>query len=161
MSSDPHERARQLIALSEEVSAAERTWLAAHLESCAVCGEFAESAGETIRSLRAIPITVSGSLLAKTRIRVRQRALELQHRRERLRAIWVCAAAVTFCTAFNTALLWRGFSWLSQRLSYSTPLFGLVFVALCLAPAIGTGIILLARGSHMADQNGSIELGRY
>ncbi|MEO8658028.1 MAG: hypothetical protein ABI693_06135 [Bryobacteraceae bacterium] len=161
MSSDPHERARQLTTLSDEVSAAERTWLAAHVESCSSCRGFVESAGETIRSLRAIPITVSGSLLAATRMRVRQRALELQRRQERLQTIWVCAAAVTFCTAFNTALLWRGFAWLSQRLSHSTPLFGLVFIALCLAPAIGAGIILLARGSHSAGQNGSLELGGF
>jgi predicted anti-sigma-YlaC factor YlaD len=170
MSSDPHERARLLIALSgpEKVSNPERSWLAPHLESCASCREFAESTGETIRSLRAIPIMAGASLVSTTRTRVRQRAQELQRRQERLRVIWVCSAAVTLCTAFNTALLWRGFAWLSQWLSQqwgqqwidqqsrlSAPLFELGFVALCLMPAIVAGIILLARGTYMADHNGS------
>ena len=157
MNSELHERARQLIALCDDVSVAERTWLAAHLEACPSCSEFAESTGETIRSLRAIPITVSGSLLEATRMRIRQRTLELQRRQERLHAICVCATAVTLCTAFNTALLWGGLAWLSQRFSISTPLFLLAFVALCLAPPVGAGIILLATGS----QNRSLELRRY
>jgi len=160
VSSELHERARVLIALSDDVSAIERTWLAAHLEACSSCREFAESTGETIRSLRAIPITVSGSLLEATRMRIRQRSLQLQRREERLQTIWVCAVAVTLCAAFNTALLWGGFAWLSQRLSVSTPLYGLAFVALCLTPAISAGIILLARGSQ-TDRNGSMELRRY
>ena len=170
MSSDLHERARRLIALSgpqqvfddkvssnEEVSTAERSWLAAHLESCASCREFAETAGETIRSLRAIPITAGGSLVSATRARVRQRAQELQRRQERLRVIWVCCAAVTLCTAFNTAILWRGFAWMGQQARLSAPLFELGFVALCLMPAIVAGIILLARGTYMADNNGSFQ----
>ena len=183
LSSDLHERARRLIALSgpekvfddkvsnnEEVCTAERSWLAAHIESCPSCREFAESTGETIRSLRAISITAGGSLVSATRTRVRQRAQELQRRQERLRVIWVCSAAVTLCTAFNTALLWRGFAWLSQWLSQqwgqqwigqqarlSAPLFELGLVALGLMPAIVAGIILLARGTYMADHNGSFQ----
>jgi hypothetical protein len=170
MKPDPHERARLMIAPSdpEGLSHAERSWLAAHLESCASCHEFAESTRETIRSLRAIPIMAGASLISSTRTRVRQRAQELQRHQERLRVIWVCCAAVTLCTAFNTALLWRGFAWLSQWLSQqwgqqwidqqtglSAPLFELGFVALCLMPAIVAGIILLARGTYMADPNGS------
>lgn len=157
MSSELHERARQLVALSEDVSETERTWLSAHLEACPSCREFAESAAETIRSLRAIPITVSGSLREATRMRVRQRALELQRSQERVHAIWICATAVTLCAAFNTALLWGGLAWLSQRFSISTPLFLLAFVALSLAPPVGAGIILLASGS----QSRSLELRRY
>ncbi|MDP9146827.1 MAG: zf-HC2 domain-containing protein [Acidobacteriota bacterium] len=177
---DVHERARRFIALfrpqqsfddkaaKDEVSAEERLWLRAHLESCASCREFAEVAGETIRALRAIPVMAGASLVSATRMRVRQRAQELQRRQERLRVIWVCSAAVTVCTAFNTALLWRGFAWMSQWLSQqggqqwigqqvhlSSPLFGLGFVTLLLMPAIVAGIILLARGTYMADHDGT------
>ena len=60
MNSDPHERARLMIALfgeerpgPEELSNAERSWLAAHLESCASCREFAENSRETSRFHRA------------------------------------------------------------------------------------------------------------
>jgi hypothetical protein len=179
---DVHERARRLIALSsprqgfddkpasEEVSAAERSWLAAHLESCTSCREFAETSSETIRALRAIPVMAGASLVSATRMRVRQRAQELQRHQERLRVIWICSAAVTVCTAFSTVLLWRGFAWMGQWLSQqagqqwigqqdrlSSPVFGLGFVTLLLMPAIVAGIILLARGTYMADHNGTFQ----
>ena len=170
MSSDLHERAQRLIALSgpqqvldykvsnnEEVSTAERSWLAAHIESCPSCRKFAETSGETIRSLRAISVVAGASLVSTTRTRVRQRAQELQRRRERLRVIWVCSAAVTLCTTFNTAILWRGLAWMGQQARLSAPLFELGFVALGLMPAIVAGIILLARGTYMADHNGSFQ----
>lgn len=157
--------------LSEaELSQIDQSWLTVHLESCPACREFAENSRQTIRSLRGIPITASASLASTTRARVRQRARELQRRRERLRVIWVCSAAVTLCTAFNTALLWRGVGWLSQWLSQqwgqqwisqqaplSAPLLELGFVALCSMPAIVAGIILLARGTYMADHNRSFQ----
>jgi predicted anti-sigma-YlaC factor YlaD len=176
MSSDPHERARRLIVLAspqkvfegerareEEVSSAEGSWLAQHLASCESCREFAESSQQTIRSLRAIPVTAGASLISATKILVHQRAQELQRRQERLRVIWVCSAAVTVCTAFSTLLLWRGFAWMGQWLSQQggqqwidqQPVLGLGFVTLLLMPAIVAGIILLARGTYMADHNGS------
>lgn len=159
MNSDLHERARMLIALSgpEEVSSAERSWLASHLESCTSCREFAENSSEAVRALRAIPITASGSLVSATRARVRQRAQELQRHRERQRVIWVCCVAVTLCTAINTAILWRGFVWLGQYARLSAPVLGTGFALLCLMPAIVTGILMLARGTHLADHNGSFQ----
>ena len=52
MNSDPHERARLMIALCgpEDVSNREQSWLAAHLESCPSCREFAESTGQIGRA---------------------------------------------------------------------------------------------------------------
>jgi hypothetical protein len=156
---DPHERARLMIALSgpEGLSNAEQSWLAVHLESCPPCREFAGSTGETIRSLRAIPITAGGGLVSATRTRVRQRAQELQRRQERLRVIWVCCAAVTLCTAFNTAILWRGFAWIGHQARLAAPVWEIGFVVLCLMPTIVTGILLLARGTYLADHNGSYQ----
>ena len=54
VNSDPHKRARLMIALSgpEHISNRERSWLAAHLESCQSCREFAESTGEAIRFIK-------------------------------------------------------------------------------------------------------------
>jgi hypothetical protein len=128
---DPHERARLLIALSgpEQVPNPERSWLAAHLDSCVFCREFAESTGETIRLLRAIPITAGGSLVSATRTRLRQRTQELQRQQERLRIVWVCSAAVR----------------------------DIGFVVLCLMPAVVTGILMLARGTYLADHKDSFE----
>ena len=168
MNMESHERARMIIALSDAVSGADQTWLAAHLESCASCREFADSTGETIRSLRAMPVMASAGLVSTTQARVRQRAQELRRRRERLHVILVCSAAVTLCTAVSTALLWRGFAWLSewagQQLGQQwmsqagmSAIWEIGFVALCLMPTIVAGVVLLARGTYMADHNGTFQ----
>ena len=156
MNSDPHERARLMIALSgpEDVSNREQSWLAAHLESCPSCREFAESTGQSIRTLRGIPITASGRLISTTQMRVRQRALELQRQQERFWVICACCAAVTFCSAVTTALLWSGFAWMGKQARFPTPVWGGGFVVIYLAPAVLVGILLLARGTFLADHNG-------
>ena len=159
MNSDPHERARLMIALSgpEDVSNRERSWLAAHLESCPSCREFAESTGESIRSLRGIPITASARLKSMTQMRVRQRALELQRQQERFWVICACCAAVTVCSAVTTALLWRGFAWMGQQARFPALVWQGGFVVIYLMPAVLVGILLLARGTFLADHNGSYQ----
>jgi len=150
VSSDIHERARMLIALSraEEDPNAEESWLAAHLESCAPCRQFAEKAGETVRSLRAIQIAAGGSLVFTTQLRVRQRAEDLQRRQERLWVVWVCCAAVTLWTALTTAALWRGFAWMGQQAGLPAPAWEICFVLFCFVPPILAAIVLLARGTY-------------
>ncbi len=145
-----------LIALSgaEERSSEEQSWLAAHLESCAACRAFTENARETIRSLRAIPITAGASLVSTTQMRVRQRALELQRRQERVWVVSICCAAVTLCTALTTAMIWTGLAWVGERVQLSPPLWEIPFGILCFLPGLLVGIFLLARGTHLADRNG-------
>jgi len=159
VNTDIHERARMLIALSgsEEVSNSEQSWLAAHLESCMPCREFAENSREAVRSLRAFPVTAGGSLVSTTQMRVRQRAQELQRRQEWLRVIWVCCSAVTLCTAFTTVILWRGFAWMGQQARLPAPVWEIGFMVFYLLPAILAGILLLARGTHVVDHNGSYQ----
>jgi predicted anti-sigma-YlaC factor YlaD len=164
---DLHERARMLIALSgpQEISTRDQSWLAAHLDSCASCREFAERTRETIRALRASPVMASANLVSATRARVRQRSQELHRRQERLRVIWVCSAAVTVCTAVNTLLLWRGVAWAIDQWAnqqwlpsgLSAPLWMTVFLVFCFMPALVTGILLLARGTYFTDHTGSYQ----
>ena len=186
MNSDPHERARLMIAmsgperfsdagLSAELSNAEQSWLAVHLESCPACREFRENSRETIRSLRGIPIAASGRLVSMTQMRVRQRAEELQRQQERFWVVCVCCAAVTLSSAVTTVVLWRGFAWLSEQLSQqwmgqqwmgqqarlSAPVWESGFVVVYLMPAVLAGILLLARGTFLADHNGSYQDGSY
>jgi predicted anti-sigma-YlaC factor YlaD len=150
---DIHERARVLIALSgpEGVPGAEKSWLAAHLESCVACREFAENSAQAVRSLRARPITAGASLVSATRIRVRQRAEEMRRRQERLWMVGVCCAAVTLCSAFTTAVLWRGFAWMATQTWLPAPTREAGFAVFLLMPAILTGILLLARGTYLVD----------
>jgi len=159
MNSDPHERARVMIALSgrEDVSNRERSWLAAHLESCPSCREFAESTRESIRSLRRIPITASARLISTTQMRVRQRALELQRQTERFWVICACCAAVTVCSGVTAALLWRGFAWIGQQASFPMPVWEGGFVVIYLMPAVLVGILLLSRGTFLADHDRSYQ----
>jgi hypothetical protein len=160
MNFDLHERARLMITLSgpEGFSKAEKLWLAEHLGSCPTCREFAKNSQETIRALRGIPITASGHLVSTTQMRVRQRAGELQRQQERLWVICACCAAVTLSSAVTTAALWRGFAWLgqqwiSQHVRFSAPVREGGFVVVYLMPAVLAGILLLARGTFLADQN--------
>jgi anti-sigma factor RsiW len=157
MNADSHERARMLIALSgpEEISSEEHSWLAAHLQSCEECRVFADNSSATIRSLRTIPITAGARLVSATQMRVRQRALELQRRQERIWVISICCAAVTLCTAFTTAVLWSGLAWAGLQARISPPVWQIPFTVFCLMPGLLAGILLLARGTHLADRNGS------
>ena len=172
MNSDPHEYARLLIALagversdSEEFSNAElfylepshsaRSWLAAHLESCPQCREFAVNSRDTIRSLRGVPFAASGSLVSRTQMRVRQRAEELQRQQERFWVVFACCAAVTLCTAVSTAVLWRGFAWIGQQARFSAPVWESGFAVFYLTPAVLVGILLLARGTYLVDHDRS------
>ncbi len=157
MNTDLHERARLLIALSgpEGIAREEQVWLAAHLDACVSCREFAENSRETVRALRAIPFTADEMLVSTTKKRVRERAQELQRREERLRLVWVCCAAVSLSAAFTTAVLWRGFAWMGQQAGLSAPVWEVPFAVLCFMPGIVTGILLLARGTHLVDRNGS------
>jgi len=146
MTTDPHERARRLIALSGT-----DTWLAGHLASCAPCREFAESVADTIRALHAVPVAADRGLVSATQMRVRQRAGELQRRRERQWTVGVCCAAVTLCTAVTSVALWFGFAWMGQQARLSPPVWGTCYAAFCLMPVILAGGLLLARGTHLAD----------
>lgn len=157
MTTDPHERARMLIALSgaEETPNTDQLWLTSHLESCAECRKFADNSREAVNALRAVPVTAGVSLVSATQMRVRQRAQELQRESERLWVIAVCCFAVTLSTAFTTALLWGGFAWISQQARLPAPVWQAGFLVFCIMPALFAAILLLARGTYLADQNGS------
>jgi predicted anti-sigma-YlaC factor YlaD len=160
---DAHERARKLIALAgtEAVSGADdqssNAWLAEHMSTCASCRAFAENAAETIRGLRAIPIAAERSLVSTTQARVRRRALELQRQRERLWLVSVSCTAVSLIALLSTFALWRGFEWLGARAQLAPLVWQVVFVVFCVTPALVTGVLLLLRGTHLADHSGSYQ----
>jgi hypothetical protein len=160
MNSDPHERARVMIALSGAEAASnaralrdDEMWLASHLEACVSCREFAENSWAAIGSLRGMPITAGGRLVSTTQLRVRQRAQELQRQQERFWVMCICCAAVTFSTVLTTAVLWRGFAWLGGQARLSAPVWQGGFAVFYLMPAVLAGILLLARGTFLADHN--------
>jgi predicted anti-sigma-YlaC factor YlaD len=163
VNTDAHERARKLIALAgaEEVSGADQVasnaWLAAHLGTCSECRAFADSAVETIRGLRAIPMAAERGLVSTTQMRVRRRALELQRQRERLWVVSVSCITVTLCALLSTAALWRGFEWFGTRAQLAPSVWQVGFLVFCVMPALVAGILLLARDTHLADHAGSYQ----
>ncbi|MGO9402877.1 MAG: hypothetical protein ACLPVW_05325 [Terriglobales bacterium] len=156
MNSNTHERARKLIALSgPEALGADEAWLAAHVETCASCRAFAENAAEMIHGLHAIPIAAERSLVLATQMRVRRRALELQRHRERLWLVSVSCTAVTLFALLSAVALWRGFEWLGTRAQLASSVWQVGFLVFCVMPALVTGILLLAKDTHLADHTGS------
>ena len=157
MTRNAHDEARELIALGEGFSDAQQAWLRSHLDQCEACRHYAEAANRAVRTLRSLPLAADSRLVRATQMRVRQRALELQRQQERLWVICVCCVAVTLGTAITTAVLWRGFAWMGQQARLPGPVWQIGLAALGLMPAIVAGILLLARGTYLADHNGSFQ----
>jgi predicted anti-sigma-YlaC factor YlaD len=165
MTRSVHERARELIALAgakgganekDLADAQQQAWLRAHLQECVACRDYAEAAGRVVRVLRSQPLAADSALVRATQMRVRSRALDLHHQQERLWVMCVCCIAVTLGTVFTTAVLWRGFAWMSQQARLPGPVWQIGLVVFGLMPAIVAGILLLAQGTYLADHNGSL-----
>lgn len=152
-----HDNARELIAQGELLSDAQQAWLRSHREECEACSDYAEAAERAVRALRSQPLAAGSALVQATQMRVRQRALELQRQHERLWVISVCCFAVTLSTALTTAALWRGFAWMGQQARLPGPVWQVGLVALGLMPAIVAAILMLARGTYLADTVGSLQ----
>jgi len=157
MTRNAHDEARELIAVGEGLSDAQQAWLRAHLDECEACRHYAEAANGVVRTLRSLPLAADSRLVRATQMRVRQRALELQRQQERLWVICVCCVTVTLGTAFTTAVLWRGLAWMGQQARLPGPVWQIGLAALGLMPAIVAGILLLARGTYLADHNGPFQ----
>ncbi len=163
MSTDAHERARKRIAWAgaEELSATDRVasdaWLAAHMEACAACRVFADNAAETIRGLRAIPMAADPGLVSTTQMMVRRHALEMQRQRERLWLVSISCTAVTLSALVSAVILWHGFEWLGARAQLASSVWQVGFLVFCVTPALVTGMLLLAKDTHLADHTGSYQ----
>ena len=157
MTRNAHDEARELIALGEGLSDAQQAWLRAHLDQCEACRHYAEAANGVVRTLRSLPLAADSRLVRATQMRVRLRALDLQRQQERLWVICVCCVTVTLGTAFTTAVLWRGLAWMGQQARLPGPVWQIGLAALGLMPAIVAGILLLARGTYLADHNGPFQ----
>jgi len=157
MTRNTHDEARELIAVGEGLSDAQQAWLRSHLDECEACRHYAEAVNVVVRTLRSLPLAADSRLVRATQMRVRLRALDLQRQQERLWVICVCCVTVTLGTAFTTAVLWRGLAWMGQQARLPGPVWQIGLAALGLMPAIVAGILLLARGTYLADHNGPFQ----
>ncbi|HKH99044.1 MAG TPA: anti-sigma factor [Candidatus Sulfotelmatobacter sp.] len=161
MTRNPHDEARELIALAgagdndKDLSGAQQAWLRAHLEECATCRDYAEAAGRAVRALRSQPLAADSALVRATQMRVRIRAGELRQRRERLVLVAMSCGLVAISSALTTPLIWKGFEWMGRWSQMPSPVWQVGFVLFWIAPTIAAGVLFLAHGTHLSGSNGA------
>jgi hypothetical protein len=60
---------------------------------------------------------------------------------------------VTLTAVLTNLACWRGFGWLVERTHVSGAAWPLAFVGIFIVPALATSVLLLAKGTHLADHS--------
>jgi len=152
MTRDTHEEARELMALGEDLSAAQQSQLQAHLEGCAACREYAESAGQVVRALRSLPVAADARLVRATQLRVRFHAARLRETRERMWLVGMACLGVGISAAVTAPVLWRLFAWMGEQAGVSNAVWQAGFACFCIVPGLVVSVLLLARGNHVSSR---------
>jgi predicted anti-sigma-YlaC factor YlaD len=151
MMRDTHDEARKLIALGDSVSDAQRAWLRAHLEECEGCRHYAEAANGLVGTLRSLPLAADARLVRATQMRVRFHASRLRQMRERVWLVGMACMGVGLSATLTVPFLWRLFAWLGEWAGVSAMVWQAGFMVFFFAPALVVGVLLLARGTHLAS----------
>ena len=101
----------------QEISAQQGTRLEEHLAACEACAEASRGMHEIANQLRsrAGGINAGSYLVRTTQLRVRQRAMQMRERQERMSPLWISCAIASLWALISVPLLWEGFSWLGGR----------------------------------------------
>jgi Flp pilus assembly protein TadB len=150
---DTHDQAKELIALGESLSDAQQDWLRAHLERCEACRHYAEAVRGVVRALRSMPLAADARMVRATQMRVRFHAGRLREARERLWLVAMACLGVGLSATLTVPLLWRLFAWMGEWAGVSTLVWQAGFVFFFFAPALVVGLLLLARGTHLANND--------
>jgi anti-sigma factor RsiW len=147
MREDIHERAVQLIDKMqvEGLSAEERGWLEAHLESCAPCQKRARATQSALQALRSAAPRFDVTLVLTTQMRARVRARELVENAARMRALWISCALSWVLGVVSAPLMWWGFAWLGHHWAISRAVWITGFALSWVAPAAVAGAIIAWR----------------
>jgi predicted anti-sigma-YlaC factor YlaD len=151
MTRDAHEEARELISLGKNLTDSQQPWLRAHLEQCAACRQFAEAASEIVRRVRSLPLAADARLVRATQMRVRFHASRLRETREREWLVGLACLGVGLSATLTVPLLWRLFAWIGEWAEVSPLVWQAGFVFFFFAPALVVGVLLLSRGTHLAN----------
>jgi predicted anti-sigma-YlaC factor YlaD len=149
MTRNAHDEARGLIALRDGLSQAQHTWLRSHLDECEACRNYAEAADEVIHSLRSFPVAADSRLVRATQMRVRFHAGRLRQARQRMWLVGMACLAVGLSATVTAPFLWRLFAWLGAWAGVPAMAWQVGFIFFSIAPALGVGVLLLARGTHV------------
>jgi anti-sigma factor RsiW len=145
-----HKRAIQLIDKMqvEGLTAEERDWLEAHLESCGACQKQARETERALRALRSAVPRFDATLVLTTQMRTRMRARELIENAARLRALWISCTLSWVLGVVSAPLLWRGFEWVGYRWAISRVVWMTGFALSWIAPAAVAAAVIAWRQAH-------------
>ncbi len=154
MTRNPHDEARELIALGDGLSDPQQVWLRAHLDECEACRHYAEAANGVVRALRSLPLAADARLVRATQMRVRFHASRLRETRERMWLVGMACLGVGLSATLTLPLLWRLFAWMGEGAGVPTLVWQTGFMFFFVAPALVVSVLLLARGTHLTNNGG-------
>lgn len=160
MTRNPHDEAREMIALAEDLSPAQQSRLRAHLADCDDCRNYADAASRVVRSLRSLPVAADARLVRATQMRVRFHASRLRETRERMWLVGVACVGVGISAAVTAPLLWQLFAWIGTLAGVSSAVWQAGFAFFCIAPPLLVSVFLLARGTHLSSRGGRSQESR-
>jgi anti-sigma factor RsiW len=148
-----HERALRLIDKRqvEGLTAEERGWLEAHLESCARCQKRALETERALRALRSAAPRFDVTLVLTTQMRARIRARELIENAARMRALWISCTLSWVLGVVSAPLLWWGFEWIGHRWAISKAVWMTGFALTWVAPAVVAAALIAWRQARGAS----------
>ena len=149
MTRDTHDEARELVALADALSDAQQIWLRKHLEECASCRDYAETATQIVRALHSLPVAADARLVRATQMRVRFHAARLRETRERMWLVGLACFGVGLSATLTLPLLWRLFAWMGEQAGVSTLVWQAGFVVFFVVPALMVSVVLIGRGTHV------------
>ena len=152
MTHSSHDEIRRLLAISaDDLSPTQQALLHAHLEDCAACRDYAAATTEVVRALRGIPVAADPRLVVNTQVRVRARAFALRQRKLWLTLVALACTFVGLSAAITTPLAWRAFEWIGTHAGVSRLVWQAEFAFYWTVPALLVSVLLLFRGTHLAN----------
>jgi len=133
-----HQRAERLIAesLVEGLSAADRSWLGAHLGECSSCAQQSAALHALVQAVRTVPVVVPSNLAARAQLRVHLRGREVAEASLSGPLLWVLTGASWLLGILSAPLVWRLFAWAGTQLHLPKPALELAFVLWWAVPAL-------------------------
>jgi hypothetical protein len=162
MTGHDHERALELIMRrgTEEVAARDAEWLEAHLAGCPQCTAYAEDFDRAGQLLRAIAITATPSLVARTQERVQARALHLEEQRSRMVLIAISFSLGVLSSVTSGWLWWKFGGWVADRFGLSSMIVQPGILFFLLLPAVVIAGLMLAFPAPVLEERLLEALGR-
>jgi predicted anti-sigma-YlaC factor YlaD len=158
MTQSSHQEVRRLIATSaSDLSEAQQALLQAHLQDCGPCRDYAAATAEIVRALRGVPLAADPRLVRNTQACVRARAVALRQRQQWLSLVALACPLVGLSAGITTPLVWWAFQWMGTYAGLSRTLWQVGFTFYWIAPSLLVSVLLLFRGTHLADNGNSQE----